>query len=109
MDFKLTKSKETFHFNPPVEVKEDRMIGLITLEVYNSIFIITEENNKFELYAGYLDDEFPYIQLRDKVAEVLGLSDISPEEQNHEKHGPNNIKLMENYQQKRVSLLVSTY
>ena len=50
LEFKLTKPKETFHFKPPIQVERDWMIGLTDLEVYNSIFIITEENNKFELY-----------------------------------------------------------
>ena len=45
----MIKPKETFHFNPPIQIKEDYMIGLINLEVYNSIFNITEEN-KFELH-----------------------------------------------------------
>ena len=31
-EFKMTKPKETFHFNPPVEVKEDWMLGLTSLE-----------------------------------------------------------------------------
>ena len=50
LEFKMIKSRETFHFNPPIQVKEDWMLGLVGLEVYNSIFNITEENNKFELY-----------------------------------------------------------
>ena len=49
IESKMTKPRETFHFKPPVEVKEDWMIGLIDFEVYISIFNITEENNKFEL------------------------------------------------------------
>ena len=53
IEFKLNKSRETFHFNPPVQVKEDWMIGLTSLGIYNSIFYTTEEINKFELY------EFP--------------------------------------------------
>ena len=51
-------------------------------------FKITEENNKLGLYTGYLEDEFPYTQLKDKVTEVLGLSDISSEKLNHEISGP---------------------
>ena len=38
LEFKLIKSKETFHYNPPLEVKEHWMIGLRNLEVYNSIY-----------------------------------------------------------------------
>ena len=43
LEFKMIKPKETFHFNPPIEVKEDWMLGLIDLELYNSIFNITEK------------------------------------------------------------------
>ena len=41
----MNKSRERFHFSPPIQVKGDWMIGLVDLEVYNSIFNITEENN----------------------------------------------------------------
>ena len=49
LEFKMTKTKETFHFNPTIQIKGLWMLGLTDLEVYNSIFNITEENNKFEL------------------------------------------------------------
>ena len=49
LKFKMIKPRETFHFKPPIQVKGDWMIGLVDLEVYNSIYNITEENNKFEL------------------------------------------------------------
>ena len=47
LEFKMIKPRKTFHFNPPLEVKEDWMIGLTSWEVYNSIFNITEK--KIEL------------------------------------------------------------
>ena len=50
LEFKMIKPRETFHFTPPIQVKGDWMIGLTSLEVHNSIFNITEVNNKFELY-----------------------------------------------------------
>ena len=50
LECKMNKSRESFHFRPPIQVKGEWMIGLTDLEVYNSIFNITEENNKFELY-----------------------------------------------------------
>ena len=50
LELKMTKPRETFHFNPPIQIKGDCIIGLTDLEVYNSIFDITEENNIFELY-----------------------------------------------------------
>ena len=56
LEFKMLKPRETFHFNPPIHTKGDWMLGLIDLEVYNFIFIITEENNKFELYTDNFDE-----------------------------------------------------
>ena len=50
VEFKMIKPREKFHFKPPIQVKGDWMIGLVDLEVYNSIYNIIEENNKFELY-----------------------------------------------------------
>ena len=49
LEIKMNKSRESFHFKPPIQVKGDWMIGLTDLEVYISIFNITEENNKFKL------------------------------------------------------------
>ena len=49
LEFKRIKPRETFHFNPPISIEGSWMIGLTDLEVYNSIFNITEENSKFEL------------------------------------------------------------
>ena len=42
------------------------MIGVTSIEVYNSIFIITEENNKFKLYklSQLMNDEGIYESFR---------------------------------------------
>ena len=50
LEFKMIKPRETFHFNPPIQINGKWMIGLTALEVYNSILNETEENNKFEIY-----------------------------------------------------------
>ena len=50
LEFNMIKPRETFHFNPPIQINGDWMIGLTGLEVHNSIFNITEENNKFKLF-----------------------------------------------------------
>ena len=50
LEFKMIKPRETFHFNPPIPIEGFRIIGLTDLEVYNSMFNITEENNQFKLY-----------------------------------------------------------
>ena len=49
LEFKMIKPREIFHFTPPVQNKGDCMIGLTDLDVYNSIFKKTEQNNKLQL------------------------------------------------------------
>ena len=44
LEFKMIQPREIFHFTPPVQIKRDWMIGLKDLEIYSSIFNITEEN-----------------------------------------------------------------
>ena len=75
----MNKSRETFHFKPAIQVKEDWMLGLTDLEVHISIFNITEENIKFELYK--LPDEkaggISYTKVRDEIEKDLDISDIT--------------------------------
>ena len=79
LEFKMTKPRETFLFNPPIQIKGDWMIGLTDLEVYNYIFNITEENNKFELYKFPEDKNggISYIKIRDEIERDLESSDIT--------------------------------
>ena len=70
LEFKMIKPRETFHFKPSIHIKGDWMIGLTDLEVYNSIFNITKENNKFELYTDTFD-EYSFEELKDEVEEIL--------------------------------------
>ena len=82
LEFKMVKSKETFHFKPPIQIKGDWMIGLTDLEVYNSIFNITEENNKFELYK-FPDEKaggVTYEKVRDEIEKDLDIEDITAED-----------------------------
>ena len=79
LEFKMNKSREIFHFSPPIQVKGDWMIGLVDLEVYNSIFNITEENNKFELYK-FPDEKaggVTYTKVRHEIEKDLDISDIT--------------------------------
>ena len=92
MEFKLNKQREALHFKTPISSERSWILGLTSLVVYNSIFNLTEKNNKLELYTQHLDSEFPFNELKDKVAEALGLSDISIEEKENEIYGPNIIK-----------------
>ena len=49
LECKMFKSRKTFHFDTPTQVKEDWMVGLTDIEVYVSIFNINTTNNKFNL------------------------------------------------------------
>ena len=72
----MIKPKETFHFTPPIHIKGDWLIGLVDLEVYNSFFNITKENNKFELYTDTFD-EFSFEELKDELEEILNIPNIT--------------------------------
>ena len=83
LEFKLVKPRETFHFKPPFQVEGDWMIGLVDLEVYNSIFNITEENNKFEIYRD-TSTKFGFLELKDELEEILNNSHITDKHLNDE-------------------------
>ena len=83
LEFKMTKPREIFHFKPPIQIQGDWMIGLTNLEVYNSIFNITEENNKFDIYRGE-DDKFGFLELKDELEEILNISHITDDHLNDE-------------------------
>ena len=76
LEFKMLKPRETFHFHPPINTKGDWMVGLIDLEVYNSIFNITKQNKKFELHTDTFD-EFSFEELKDEVEEILNIPEIT--------------------------------
>ena len=72
----MIRPGETFHFIPPVEVKEDWMIGLTDLELYNSFFDVSEENNKIELYK-FPDEKsggISYTKVKDEIEKDLDIS-----------------------------------
>ena len=49
--FKLTQPKETFSFNPPINLyREGNWLFAVTaFEAINSVFNITDENNRFAI------------------------------------------------------------
>ena len=78
LEFKMNKSRETFHFSQPIQIQGNWMIGLTDLEVYNSIFNITEEKNKFEIYRD-TPTKFQFLDLKDELEENLGIPHITRE------------------------------
>ena len=90
LEFKMIKPREIFHFKPPIQIQGDWMIGLINLEVYNSIFNITEENNKLQIYK-FPDDKIggvTYEKVRDEIEKDLDISDITDEDLQDDIIGP---------------------
>ena len=79
LEFKTVKPRETFHFKQPISIEGEWMIGLTDLEVYNSIFNITVENNKFKLHK-FPDEKaggVTYEKVRDEIEKDLGIKDIT--------------------------------
>ena len=76
LEYKKIKPREVIHFNPPIHIKGDWMLGLTGLEVYISFFKITTENTKFELYTDTFD-EFSFEELKDELEEILDISNIT--------------------------------
>ena len=68
------------------------MICLTSLEVCNSVFNITQENNKFQLYTDPLDSEFSFTKLKEDIAELPDLSRITVEDLEHKTTGPDSIQ-----------------
>ena len=50
LEFKMNKQKESFSFDIPLELPEQWMMGVTSLEVYNTVYNITEKNNKIKLF-----------------------------------------------------------
>ena len=87
LEFKMIKPREIFQFKPPIQIQGDWMIGLTNLEVFNSIFNITEKKNKFENYRD-ISNKFGFLELKDKLEEILNISHITIEHLDDEKLGP---------------------
>ena len=91
LEFKLTITRQTLFFEPPISITGYWMKRLTSFELYNSVFNITEEKNKFELYTDSFD-EFSFAELKDELEEILGLSDIKPTSLQLEIIGPRIVK-----------------
>ena len=87
LEFKLIKPRETFLCKPSISIEGEWMLGLTDLVVYNSIFNITEENNKFEIYRD-MSDKFGFFKLKDEIEEILDISHITDDHLNDEILGP---------------------
>ena len=51
LEFKMNKQKDSFSFDIPLQLPEQWMMGVTSLEVYNTVYNITEKNNKLKLFT----------------------------------------------------------
>ena len=49
LEYKMNKQKESFSFDVPLELPEQWMMGVTSLEVYSAVYNITEKNNKLQI------------------------------------------------------------
>ena len=51
LEFKMNKQRQTFSFNPPINLVEEGkwLLGVSSFECTNSVFNITDENNSFSI------------------------------------------------------------
>ena len=78
LQFKMIKPTETFHFRLPIQIQGSWMIGLTSLEVYDSVFNIKERNIKFEIYRD-TSTNFGFLELKDELDEILVIPHFTPE------------------------------
>ena len=93
LEFKMTKSRETFHFNPAIQIKGDWIIGITDLQVYN-FFSITEENNEFKLYKfpDLKSGGVSYEKVKDEIERDLDISDITATDLQDEISAPTSFR-----------------
>ena len=59
LEFKMNKQMQTFSFNPPIKLVEDKWIlAVSSFECTNSVFSITNENNSLSIIIpGHYQNE----------------------------------------------------
>ena len=50
LELKMNKQKESFSFDVPLDLPEQWMMGVTSLEVYITVYNITEKNNKIKFF-----------------------------------------------------------
>ena len=64
VEFKLAKLREIFSFKPPIQIEGSWLIGLRSLEVYNS-FLILREKTKSSDFINFLIQRVVAIHMKD--------------------------------------------
>ena len=94
LESKRNKSRNTFLFKPSISLQMSWMIGLTSLEVFNSVSNVTQKNKKFELFI-FPDEKsggFTYEKVRDEIERDLDFSNITAADLQDDIIGPIIIK-----------------
>ena len=94
LEFKMNKQRQTFSFNPPINLVEEGkwLMAVSSLECTNSVFNITNENNSFSIIVpGHWEDEFSE-KVVDKVNGLLEVRSLESHVEEVRKRG-NTIKI----------------
>ena len=78
LEFKMNKQRQTFSFNPPINlIEEDKwLLAVSSFECTNSVFSITDENNSFSIIiTGHWETEFAE-KIIDEVNRLLELKSL---------------------------------
>ena len=77
LEFKMNKQKESFSFDVPLILNEKWMMGVTSLEVYNTVYNITEKNKKLEilLTKQQLEEHRVDTELVPKIKDLYETSD----------------------------------
>ena len=77
LEFKMNKQKESFSFDVSLLLPEKWMMGVTSLEVYNTVYNITEKNNKLEilLTKQQLEEHRVDTELVPKIKDLYETSD----------------------------------
>ena len=78
LEFKMNKQKQTFSFNPPINLVEEGkwLLAVSSFECTNSVFNITNEDNSFSIIIpGHYEDKFAEKTINDlnKLLELKSL------------------------------------
>ena len=94
LEFKMSKQRQTFSFNPPINLVEEGkwLLAVSSFECTNSVFNITNENNSFSIIIpGHYETEFAR-QIIDNLNKLLELKSLELHVEEVKKRG-NKIKI----------------
>ena len=97
LEFKMNKQRQTFSFNPPINLlEEDKwLLAVSSFECTNSVFNITDDNNSFSIIIpGHYQNESDEKTI-DDLNKLLKLKSLELHKQEVKKRG-NKIKIGDN-------------